>query len=402
MQLRIRYTEIRASNILYWGLLSVLALLVVLGLAAAHRMGVAGHHITGMDNQIVWGLPHVFAIFLIVAASGALNLASLSSVFQREAYKPLARFSALFAIALLIGGLVILLLDLGRPDRLIVAMTYYNFESIFAWNILLYSGFVLIALVYLWVSMERRMHRWVKSAGWLALTWRLILTSGTGLIFGVLIARDTYAGIVLAPYFIVMSLVFGLALSILLLHLSFSLDQRVLSNSQLDRLRSLLGKFVLILTGFAGMLHWVRLFVERSASYEQFILFDGGIYTLLFWLVQVGIGYGLSLVLLYLPAFKSSRTALMWACITVIVGALGQFYVFIIGGQAYPLEIFPGYDVSSRFADGVIGAYAPSLWEWLLGLGGFATALIIALLGFRVLPILPEILAKDPGQATDT
>ena len=31
-----------------------------------------GHVITGMDNQVVWGLPHVFAIFMIVAASGVL------------------------------------------------------------------------------------------------------------------------------------------------------------------------------------------------------------------------------------------------------------------------------------------------------------------------------------------
>ena len=35
-----------------------------------------GHIVTGMNNQIVWGLPHVFAIFLIVAASGVLNVAS--------------------------------------------------------------------------------------------------------------------------------------------------------------------------------------------------------------------------------------------------------------------------------------------------------------------------------------
>ena len=211
MQLRTRYAEVRTGNPTYWGLLIALTLLIVLGIFAAHHMETEGHHVTGMDNQVVWGLPHVFAIFLIVSASGALNLASLSSVFGRDEYKPLARFSSVFAIALLIGGLAILLLDLGRPDRLIVAMTYYNFQSIFAWNIILYTGFVVIALAYLWVSMERRMHRWVKSAGWFALLWRLTLTSGTGMIFGVLVARDTYAGIVLAPYFIAMSLVFGLA-----------------------------------------------------------------------------------------------------------------------------------------------------------------------------------------------
>ena len=35
---------------------------------------------------------------------------------------------------------MVLMLDLGRPDRLIVAATHYNFKSVFAWNVFLYSG----------------------------------------------------------------------------------------------------------------------------------------------------------------------------------------------------------------------------------------------------------------------
>ena len=45
-----------------------------------------------------WGVPHVFAVFLIVAASGALNVASIASVFGKTAYKPLAPLSGLVAI----------------------------------------------------------------------------------------------------------------------------------------------------------------------------------------------------------------------------------------------------------------------------------------------------------------
>ncbi len=62
----------------------------------------------------------------------------------------------MLAVALLVGGLAVLVLDLGRPDRLIVAMTNYNFKSIFAWNIILYTGFMAIVAVYLWMLMERR------------------------------------------------------------------------------------------------------------------------------------------------------------------------------------------------------------------------------------------------------
>ena len=137
-------------------LLGGCALVVAGGLAAAAYMEHYGHIVTGMDNQIVWGLPHVFAVFLIVAASGALNVASMASVFGKTVYKPLAPLSGLLAMALLIGGLAVLMLDLGRPDRLIVAMTHYNFKSIFAWNVFLYTGFLAIVAAYLWSMMEHR------------------------------------------------------------------------------------------------------------------------------------------------------------------------------------------------------------------------------------------------------
>ena len=221
-----RFAEIRTRSTTYRALLLALLAFVLAGLGAAHHMDVEGHHVTGMTNQIVWGLPHVFAIFLIVAASGALNVASLSSVFDQAAYRPLARFSAILSIALLFGGLAILLLDLGRPDRLIVAMTHYNFKSIFAWNILLYVGFFVIVAVYLWLMMERRMYRYSRPAGIVALVWRLILTTGTGSIFGFLVAREAYDTAILAPLFVILSFAIGLAVLVLLLLMSFVLDGR--------------------------------------------------------------------------------------------------------------------------------------------------------------------------------
>jgi len=81
------YRELKATP----GVWQVAALLMAFLAAAAGAwffMEHHGHAVTGMDNQIVWGLPHVFAIFLIVAASGALNVASIASVFGQTAYKP--------------------------------------------------------------------------------------------------------------------------------------------------------------------------------------------------------------------------------------------------------------------------------------------------------------------------
>ena len=373
----------------------LLAVVAVVGVSAAHHMDVEGHHISGMNNQVVWGLPHVFAIFLIVAASGALNLASLASVFGKVEYKPLARFSAVLSIALLSGGLAILLLDLGRPDRLIVAMTHYNFKSIFAWNIILYCGFIVIVLVYLWLMMEQRMERWSKPAGMFAFAWRLILTSGTGSIFGFLVAREAYDSALLAPMFIVMSFAFGLAIFILLLLLSFRLDRRELDVSHLQRLRKLLGLFCLGILYFVILFHLTKLYGSKNHAYESFILLEGGVYTWLFWMFQIGLGSLLPLLLLYAPRWQQSRNSLALACALIIQGAFAQLYVIIIGGQAFPLNLFPGYRVQSSFFDGVINAYSPSLWEVLLGCGGLTIAMLIAMLVVRVLPILPQGL---PGE----
>ena len=391
----VRYSELKVNSSRYWLMLGVLAVLIAAGMAAAHYMETEGHHVSGMNNQIVWGLPHVFAIFLIVAASGALNIASLSSVFGKSDYKPLGRLSAVLSIALLAGGLIVLLLDLGRADRMIVAITYYNFKSIFAWNIILYSGFFLVVAAYLWMMMERRMLAYSKPVGLVALIWRLILTTGTGSIFGFLIARESYDSAILAPMFIIMSFSFGLAIFILLLMASFKLDNRVLADAHLNRLRKLLGIFTAAIFYFVLVFHVTKLYGTQYQGVEYFLLVEGGIYTALFWLLQIGAGNLLPLLLIYLPSLKQSRTSLVLAACLVIVGAFAQIYVIIIGGQAYPLNIFPGYEVSSSFFDGVVGNYTPSIWELMLGLGGFAMSIMIMFLVMRVLPITPEILPDN-------
>ncbi len=379
----------------FYMLLGFIGLFIVAGLGAAYYMEHHGHYVTGMTNQIVWGTPHVFAVFLIVAASGALNVASISSVFSKTAYKPLARLSGLLAITLLVGGLAVLVLDLGRPDRLIVAMTYYNFKSIFAWNIMLYTGFMAVVAVYLWMMMERRMNELTKPAGFAAFFWRLILTTGTGSIFGFLVAREAYDAAILAPMFIIMSFSFGLAIFLLVLMGLYKWSNRPLGDAILLRLKNLLGVFIAAVLYFVAAYHLTNLYITQHHGVERFILLDGGVYTQLFWIVQIGLGSLLPLALLYLPATGKSRGWIGIASLLVIIGGLAQMYIIIIGGQAYPMELFPGKEVSSSFFDGMIAAYTPSLPEIVLGIGGIGIALATTVVGVRVLRFLPVSLADE-------
>jgi Ni/Fe-hydrogenase subunit HybB-like protein len=388
------YKEIDGGKPFYM-MLGFFGIFVLAALGSAWYMEHNGHWVTGMNNQIVWGTPHVFAVFLIVTASGAINVASTSTVFGKVIYKPLARLSALLAICLLVGGLAILVLDLGRPDRLIVAMTYYNFKSIFAWNIFLYIGYIVAVAIYLWMMMEHKMYRFMKPVGFFAFFWRLVLTTGTGSIFGFLVARQAYDAAILAPMFIIMSFSFGLAFFILVLMGMYKWSDRPLGDTILFRLKNLLGIFIAAVLYFVIVYHLTNLYITEKHGVEQFILLDGGVYTQLFWIVQIGLGSLLPLVLLYHPSTGKSRGWIGIASLLVIIGGLAQVYVIIIGGQAYPLEMFPGKEVVSSFADGIVGSYTPSLPEIILGIGGIAVALAATLVGVRVLRFLPSSLADD-------
>ena len=382
-----------SKAILIYGIIS--AILIGLGVYSFFTLEHEGHWLTGMNNQVVWGVPHMFAIFLIIAASGVLNIASISSVFNIKIYKPLARLSALLAIALLTGGLIVLVLDLGRPERLIVAMTTFNFKSIFAWNIFLYSGFVVIAALYLWMMFEARYNKFSQKVGTFAFIWRVILTTGTGSIFGFLVAKEAYNGAILAPLFIALSLLLGTAIFYKVLFWMNKGLNIPLGSEIILRFRKLLIYFTFAVFYLTILSHLTNLYATKHHEYEFFLLFSGNIYTILFWIGQILIGTFIPLIILYSKNFSTTKMGLLISSALIILGGFFQLYVIIISGQAFPLDLFPGYTESSSFQDGIVSPYTPSMYEFMLGLGGIGISALIYIFAIMILDFTPKSLDND-------
>jgi molybdopterin-containing oxidoreductase family membrane subunit len=388
------YRELGGPSPRYWGLLALLGVPLLLGAAAYFYIEHYGHIATNLDNQIVWGMPHVFAVFLVVAATGALNVALAASVFGKTSYAPVAPLSALVSLALLAGGLAILMLDLGRSDRMIVAITRLNPDSIFALRVILYDGFMASVGIYLWFLLERRMNRYIKPAAILALLWQLLLITGTGLEFGFNF-RAMYDSSLYAPMFIAFSSAYGTAIFILILLAVCGWEERPVPDALLRRLKNLLGIFVGASLYFAVLFLSSKFKLPRSSDVARFLLFDGGVYTVLLWLGQLAIGGIVPLALLLRS--QVSRAAIAAACALVVLGGLAQMYVTLIGGQAYPQILFPGMVESSSFFDGEIHPYMPSVPEVLLGVGGVGLAAAIVAVVLRALALLPERFDQTAG-----
>jgi len=273
-------------------------------------------------------------------------------------------------------------------------MTTYNFKSIFAWNIYLYTGFFAIVAAYLFVMMDRNVSRSslpTKAVGGFAFFWRFALTTGTGSIFGFLIARDAYSAAIMAPMFIASSFLYGLAFTVLvLLMMSREARAEMIGSEMIGKFRGLFILFALATLYFTAVHHLTKIYQSSYRPVEAFLLLDGGIYTAAFWIGQIVIGTLLPLAIVILASGRRAWLGLELAAVLFLVGGLSQIYTIIIGGQAFPLRLFPGMEVTSSFFDGQVNQYSPSLPELLLGVSGISIAMLITGIGIKLLPFLPR------------
>jgi molybdopterin-containing oxidoreductase family membrane subunit len=391
MHAHVRYDNFPGYTVRSWAVLAFFGLIAAAAGIAALYMESNGHYVTGMTQRVVWGLPHVFAFYFIVTASGALNVASVGSVFRKTDYQPLGRLSVLTAFALLAGGLFILVTDLGRADRLLLTMQYQNPTSIFAWNVVIYQVFFAVAVIYLFVMMSPKLEAFYRPAAIAAFLWRLFMTTGTGSVLGFLVARAAFRSALMPVEFVALSLALGMAaFALVMLGFARYAGQAVPTPFLLDRYRRLLGVLLGVALYMVCVQHLTGLYQAERRDVEFFMLSGVSIYSRCLLYGFGLVGCVIPLFLLFLPIGQGKAWPLGLAAILITLGGILFMYATVIGGEAFPLELFPGRAVTSTAFDGVVAPYSPSLVELLLGLGGFGIAGLLICMGTWVLPLLPD------------
>ena len=110
----------------------------------------------------------------------------------------------------------------------------------------------------------------------------------------------------------------------------------------LRRLKNLLGVFVAAIFYFTVVYHLTNLYGTENHAVEAFILRDGGVYTWMFWIGWVLLGMLVPMGILFHPvAGHAARRDRHRIALLVVLGGLSAIYVIVIGGQAFPLSMFP-------------------------------------------------------------
>jgi molybdopterin-containing oxidoreductase family membrane subunit len=356
------------------------------GLFATYLMYTQGLHITGMSNRVPWGISIVMLIYYIGLSAGSLVLSAMSALFGRKEFKPFARIAALLAMLLLVGALLSMILDWGKPDRVFVPFMYFNFISMFSINGILYSTYIAICFVYL-LAMFAEKEKLVGVIALIAVIWAIGVHSGTGAIFG-FVSRELYESPLLPPSFITAAISSGTALMIILLQLLFRYTKRPFDQRYVKELSRLLAVFIIVVAYFLFVENGFRAYNIGHREAAWHFLF-GGSHSMVFWVGLIGLGIVIPALILFSPVTKNSIKMINVAAVLHVIGVLCERYIIVIPGQLHPADILPNMNVESVALDGAVVSYSISFLEVVQALGVAAIVAIAFMLGLRIFAMLP-------------
>jgi molybdopterin-containing oxidoreductase family membrane subunit len=384
----IQFDSIEGNSWTYRILLIVLAAFAVIGFLATLYVMEKGIWVTGMNNRIPWGVQIVMAVYYIGLSAGSLVISGLYGVFGKLEYKPFARIAVYIAMLFLIAGLLSILTDQGRMDRVFIQpFVHFNLQSMFSINPLLYSGHILICVIYLWALFTER-KKTTTFVATLAFGWAFCVHSGTGAIFG-FGARMLYESPLLPAAFVAAAMASGTALMIITIVTLFKITNRHVDDALIIWLGRFLAIILLVVLYFLFMENAYRVYVVELRDAAIYYLF-GGWHALLFWVGLILIGCCIPMFLLFRNKTGKSVRWVLIASIMVVLGILCERYVIVLPGLMHPPEMFPGMLVTgSGVPEGYV-AYSIGFVEILQALGVFGAIGFLFVWGLKVFKLLPN------------
>lgn len=129
----------------------LLLAIVVWGLYAYAVQLRYGLVVTGMHDSVNWG----FYIFNFVFWIGVSHVGALISAILRLTNAgwrtPLTRLGELITISALLIGAFMIIVDMGRPDRLLNLVIYGRFQSPLVWDVVGVATYLTGSLIYLYL-----------------------------------------------------------------------------------------------------------------------------------------------------------------------------------------------------------------------------------------------------------
>ena len=251
-----------------WPWIVVPAALAIIGLAVWIYQLTKGLQITNMRDNVIWGLYIISFMFFVGLSAGGLIIASAGRLFHVDRFKPIVRLAVVEAAVTIFTAAMLIIPDLGMPDRIYNLLVHAHWKSPMIWDITVIAIYLVLSLLYIWLYMRRdladrgswmalgtkdtspearaRDYRLTYALAWVALPAAVLVHSITAWIFGLQISRGFWYSAIMPPLFICSALVSGLALVIIMALLTRRYGRVDFDNGLVGYLGGLLAVFVAV------------------------------------------------------------------------------------------------------------------------------------------------------------
>ena len=209
----------------YYTWMGGLTVLCLLGLNAYAKQFANGLIVTGMSDEVSWGVYIANFTFLVGVAAAAVMMVIPVYIYNNEELHDLVIFGELLAVAAILMCLAFVTVDLGRPDRfwhLIPGIGQFNFPaSMLSWDVLVLNGYLLLNVHICGYLLYCR-YQGRAPAKWfyipfvfIAIVWAVSIHTVTAFLYVGLGGRPFWNSAIVGPRFLASAFTAGPALIIL-------------------------------------------------------------------------------------------------------------------------------------------------------------------------------------------
>lgn len=409
----LRPIRLTKSFIIWMGFLGV-SLLVCLGAYGLQLKN--GMVVTGLGDYVSWGMYISNFVFFVATSLIGMLISAILGLSGQKWAAPLARIAEIIALAFAsIAGLVIVM-DMGRPERLLYVFIHGRIQSPILWDVTVVTVYMLISALFLYIPLipdlkicydkldklppfARNIYK-ILSLNWTGSAEQKKIVKQSTRVIAIFIipvalaihtvtswlfadtSRAGWDSTIYGPYFVTGAFVSGTAAVIIAMYFyrkNYKL-QDYITDSHFDMIGKLLVLVSLIYLYFTLNEYMVPGYKMKEA--ESFVIHDlfVGNHAPLFWSVQF---FGLVLPIILL-LFKRMRKPLPMLVIGlfVLIGAWFKRYIIVIPTQEHPYLPIQNVPLSFKI-------YTPTLVETLITIAPFILVLIIITVLSKVIPIIP-------------
>lgn len=372
--------------------------------------------VTGLRDYVSWGMYIANFVFFVATSLIGMLISAVLGLSGAKWASPLARIAEIIALAFAaVAGLVIVS-DMGHPERLLNVFMYGRLQSPIVWDVTVVTVYVLISALLLYIPLipdlkichdklvdvpkplrniykilslnwkgtpdqEKLMKKSIWILSILIIPVALAIHTVTSWLFAST-SRVGWDSTIFGPYFVTGAFVSGTAAVIIAMFFyrnSYKLYDYI-TEIHFDKMAKLLVLVSLVYLYFNLNEFLVPAYKMKKFDATHLHALFSGRYALMFWLVQIG-GLILPIILLL---FKKMRKPLPMTIIAVAVllGAWFKRYLIVIPTMEHPYLPIQNVPLEFKF-------YTPTIIETFVSIAPIILVLMIITILSKVIPVIP-------------